>query len=113
MEVLKVSKIDNNKEFLRLVAENPELPIIPMVNYEVCAGDYGYWYGSFGNSKIEKVVNYQLHSEDLLIEYDEKDRIFDAIQDYDVNENLTDDEIWEMVDNLNWKPAILVYIELS
>ena len=41
--------INKSEELLKLVAENPDLPVVPMVDSEVCGGDeYGYWLGEFG-----------------------------------------------------------------
>lgn len=49
----------NVKQALELIKENPELPIMPLVNYEVAAGDEcKYWVGSWGESKIDKYCNY-------------------------------------------------------
>lgn len=40
---------NNAKELIRLIQENPDLPIIPMVNEEVVADDsYTYWMGEWG-----------------------------------------------------------------
>lgn len=38
----------NTNELLRLIAENPDLPVVPMVDYEVVYEGYGRWLGSFG-----------------------------------------------------------------
>lgn len=43
---------ENTMKFLKLVKENPNLPIIPLVNYEVVCEDYGNWVGSFGSSFV-------------------------------------------------------------
>ena len=39
--------IENTTKFLELVKEHPDLPIIPLVNYEVVCEGYGNWVGSF------------------------------------------------------------------
>lgn len=44
-----------NKELLRLVAENPDMPVIAMVNGEICWDDGSYWMGSFSAVSIELV----------------------------------------------------------
>lgn len=41
--------MSNTKELLKLVAENPDLPIIPLVDSEVVPEDCGRWLGSFGS----------------------------------------------------------------
>lgn len=43
-----------SEKFLRLVKENPDLPIIPMVDSAVVGdADYGLWLGSFGDCRID------------------------------------------------------------
>lgn len=44
-----------NKELLKLVAENPELPIVAMVNGEVCWDGDNYWMARFSSVSIENV----------------------------------------------------------
>ena len=44
-----------NKELLRLAAENPDLPIVAMVNGEICGDGYLYWMASFSSVSIENV----------------------------------------------------------
>lgn len=47
-----------SEKFLRLVRENPDLPIIPMVDSAVVAdNDYGSWLGSFGDCRIDSYVS--------------------------------------------------------
>lgn len=44
-------------ELLRLIKENPDLPILPMVDGEICAGDdYGYWSGSWGTARVDEFL---------------------------------------------------------
>lgn len=40
----------NTENLLKLIKENPSLPIVLMVDYEVVGGDYGRWLGSFGSA---------------------------------------------------------------
>lgn len=47
-----------NKSFLKLIADNPELPIIPMVDYEIVGEDWGRWMGSFGDAYVGEYVCY-------------------------------------------------------
>ena len=39
---------ENREELFRLIKENPELPIVPMVDAEIVADDCGYWIGAWG-----------------------------------------------------------------
>lgn len=43
------------KELVKLVAENPDLPIIALVHGEVCGDDCGYWLGHCGSASVELV----------------------------------------------------------
>lgn len=43
------------KELVKLVAENPDLPIVAMVNGDICWDDNCYWMGSFSSTSIELV----------------------------------------------------------
>ncbi|MCH5279718.1 MAG: hypothetical protein J1E60_08025 [Christensenellaceae bacterium] len=45
----------NLEELLRLIQENPDLPVVPMVDNDIVAGDeYCRWRGSFGEVKIRE-----------------------------------------------------------
>ena len=51
----------NVEKFVRLVTENPNLPVIPMVDYEVVGDAWGRWVGSFGYCYIGEYTVYQDH----------------------------------------------------
>lgn len=40
---------ERNQELIRIVAENPDLPIVAMVDSDIVCEDYGRWLASFGN----------------------------------------------------------------
>ena len=44
-----------NQKFVDLVAANPELPIVAMVNGEICFDDNMYWLGGFSVASIELI----------------------------------------------------------
>ncbi len=45
-----------NYTLLKLVEENPSLPIVPMTHYEVVGGDSGYWMGKIESVEIKEYV---------------------------------------------------------
>lgn len=98
--------------FLKIVKENPKLPIVPMVDSEIVADEgYSWWLGSFG----ESFVGHYYNNDDRVIvrEHEDDTDIFEdcfCVEDFD--ENITDEEISKVVDNLKWIRAILVRIEL-
>lgn len=70
------------EELKKLIIENPELDIVTMVNYEVCASDdYTYWLGIFLKAEVTEMLVYServYHSKD----FDElSDVVYDILQD--------------------------------
>lgn len=118
MEIIeRFSKNARTNEFINLVKENPDMPIIPMVDAEVVGGDdYGCWMGCFGYSRVEDVY---LGSERLHIKDDEDEeevlcdlaeckycRTPDGKDIYDLPE-----EEWDaLYKSIPWIKAIVVYI---
>jgi hypothetical protein len=50
--------IEINSKFIELIKQNPDLPILAWVNYEVVAGDdYAHWLGEISKATIEKYVS--------------------------------------------------------
>ena len=49
---------DNIKELLELISDNPELPIICMVESEIIGDDYGRWMAQIGRSIVGEFASY-------------------------------------------------------
>lgn len=49
---------ERNQELLRIVAENPDLPIVAMVDSDVVCEDNGWWLASFGNVEVGEYALY-------------------------------------------------------
>lgn len=81
---------NNINKLLELVKENPNLPIIPMVNYEICDG----------------CVRFKSDAEE--------DTIAEGIAEYKYGDCTNVDNWKRAEDDLKtlWKKAIIVYIEL-
>jgi hypothetical protein len=101
--------MDNTQKLLQLAAENPDLPIVPMVDYDVVGDGYGFWLGEFGRCEVGE---YALYSDRY---YDERDELKDDY--YCTNaedfEGYTDDDLEEALDLATdhmWIKAIIVYI---
>lgn len=102
-------------ELLRLIVENPSLPVVPMVSSEVVSdNDYAYWLGSFSSSTVDEYVclNERFYTRD------NQDEIEDDFSDYlcDDYPDMPDEEFYKMihekVEALPWTKAIIVYIDL-
>lgn len=102
-------------ELLKLVKENPELPIMAMVSGEVCGGnEYAYWMGSIHRCCIDEYLIDEWYGdgcvrfksdadEDTIIEGIAEQKYDGTDEDYDRAE--------EEIKTL-WKRAIIVYVEL-
>lgn len=85
---------DKAQVLLNLIQENPDLPIIPMVDYAIVYGDYGRWMGSFGYCYVGEYACYRDRF------YDEREAFEEAYYDHN------DEELCEM---FNYNPYIGQY----
>lgn len=83
-----------NKALLRIVAENPDLPIVAMVDSDIVCEDYGRWLASFGRAYVGE---YAIYNEKY---YDNRE---DFKEDYFC---CNDDELCE---KFNFNPHITDY----
>ena len=51
-------KNKSTQELLKLVAENPELPLKFFTNWQVCCEDHGYWMGEIETVEVCEIVTY-------------------------------------------------------
>ncbi len=97
-------------ELIRLITENPGLPVVPMVDAEICSEGWGCWMGAFGKACIDEYI---IAQERVLFKSD--DDIFDTLErylsDYEY-ENLpaAESECRKVYDSLPWVKAIIVNI---
>ena len=108
--------MNNTQEFIKLVQENPDLPIVPMVDSEVVCDDCHWWLGSFGHCEITEYVCIEMYNEYRFVVRDD----IDEIEEYFMNELLYEDESLseeevetmaiEKAKALNWIKAIIVWI---
>lgn len=100
----------NRNDLFKLMQENPDLPVLPMVDGEIPGDDCGYWLGAWGTSHLEE---YLVDNGQVLFKSD--DDVFDVLERF-----LPDDEYYRLPDvesecrkvynALPWKKAIVVYI---
>ena len=106
-------KMQNIEKLLKLIKENPELPIIPMVSNDVCSDDSGYWEGEWGSAYVDEFLYCPLRN---YIAFKNDDDVYDTLERYlrpDEFERLpeSEDECREIYNQLPWKKAIIVNIE--
>lgn len=114
MSDTRKKSVENLSNLVKLMNENPELEIVPMVDSEIVASDeHAYWMGRWGAAEIGEYrcadgrVYFKEHDFDELVE--------DFIDsNYEFYENLSDDELEKLaekkINNLEWTKAIVVNI---
>lgn len=104
---------DKTKELLKLIKENPELPIVPFVDGSIGEDEGQYWLGSFEDAHINEYLLPSINSMPVFFKSDNE--IFDTLgaflTDYEF-ESLpdTEDECRDTYNALPWKKAIILYI---
>lgn len=116
--------MSKHEELFKLIKENPELPIVPMVFWEVCADDRGYWLGELGMCGIDEYIIFEKYGKKrYCFKSDDFEYLVDYYienHDWELEDDLEnkDDEIqkeqlaMKIVDNLKWVKCIYVRIEL-
>lgn len=99
------------EELFRLVKENPDLPILPMVDSEIVADDgYSRWTASWGSAYVEEYI---IGNEKVWFKNDKdaKEVLNDCVGGIDFYE-MDEEKINEEYENLPWIKAIIVNIDL-
>ena len=103
---------ENCGKLLKLIQENPELPIVPVVDGEIPGDDCGYWLGSWGYAAIDEYI---ITHERVCFKSD--DDVFDVLErclstdEFDALPE-TESECRPFYNALPWIKAIIVYIVL-
>lgn len=107
-------------DFLRLVKENPDLPIVAAVDSDVVCGEgYGWWFGAFGLAEKGAYVCVEMRGESRLFTKDDQEEI----EEYFADEMASEEEFdlhgieieklaHEKAEALPWIEAIIVRIGL-
>lgn len=104
------------EKLINLMKENPDLPVIPMVDAEVVGDDYGYWLGAWGYCEIKEYYNGRdrIH---FKTDEDEETVLSDMVGcEYCLTKDgrdiydLSDDEWKTLYESLPWEKAIVVGI---
>ena len=103
------------EELFKLMQENPDLPVVPMVDADIVAGDdYGRWMGSWGSASVDE---YLIPPDDRPMIFKSDDDVFDTLEqclpeaEFEaLPEN--ESECRPFYDALPWVKAIIVNINL-
>lgn len=107
----------NLSELFILIKNNPDLPVIPVVDSEIVADDaYSSWLGSWGKARIATFLSTEKWG---MIEKEYDSALFERWFDYEecgITKEMSDFEAEEImaekIDSLPWQTAILVSIDL-
>lgn len=103
----------NREEFLKLMKENPDLPIFPMVDYEVVCEDYCRCLGAWGSSYIGECY---IGRERVYFREDddpsEVERVLSEEYGYDNYMDMDDEQQAKAYADMPWVKAIIVNIDL-
>lgn len=110
----------------RLILKYPELPVIPMVDWEVCASDGGRWMASVGKARIAEYMWKQgEYGDPVLIYRHQANELVDAMtEEAEIHTNTEADaekervynearqQAWKKISEMEWKKALFVEIDL-
>lgn len=104
---------DNIKHLIRLMDENPDLPVIPMVGQDIVADCTGEWVAHFGKAEIKKMC---IYGEKVIFREDKNAiKTVEALELEGLTEGRAREESIEKLngylDELEWLEAIIVHIE--
>lgn len=104
----------NREELFKLMQENPELPVVAMVDGEIPGDDCGYWLGAWGSARVDE---YFISERAERVFFKSDDDVFDTLErhmSYEEFEALpeSEEECRAFYDALPWTKAIVVYINL-
>lgn len=68
---------ENAKRLLALIEENPDLPIVPMVDAEICGDDYGTYMGGWGAARVDEYI---ITANDETVIFKSDDDVFDTLE---------------------------------
>ena len=107
---------DQKNELLKLIQENQDLPVVPMVDSEIVCDDCGYWLGVWGSARITEyyIGKERVYFKDECDQEDVLNDMNDCMCGYDQNGRdiyeWSDEEWDELFESLPWIRAIVVYI---
>ena len=108
----KMTERENREKLFQLMRENPDLPVVPLVDGEIPGDDCGYWLGAWGHAEVDE---YLICKRDDCISFKSWDDVFDVLEKYLTDEEFeklpeSESECRAYYDALPWKKAIIVYI---
>lgn len=105
---------NNREELFRLMQENPDLPVFPIVDGEIAGEICEYWLGTWGVARVDEYI-IALGNERGEMFIKGNSNVLEVLARYlsdDEFNALTVESCRSRYNNLPWKKAIIVYIDL-
>ena len=106
---------ENVRNLINLIKQYPDLPIVPMVGYDVVDDDYGTWMGKWGEARIDEYLligNNEYVAGTVYFKSDEDiESVLYRYFSEDEYERMTDEEAADKYEKLPWIKAIIVDID--
>lgn len=102
------------EKLFKLMKENPDLPIVPVVDYEVVGEETAYWQGALGESRVGEYVS-NIDGRFHLRDDEEMSEAYELVEKkhgYETVEKLSEEAVLKAYADLPWRKAIIVEIDL-
>ena len=101
----------HNRELFTLLMNNPDLPVICWVDSDIIPDyEYGRYQGSFGDCHIIEYIDVEMYRDYREFVYKDDTEEYEAF--LAETTDMTDEEIAEFINNIQWTKAIAVNIDL-
>lgn len=101
----------NTKTLLRLVADNPDLPIVPVIDGDTCGHDgYSSYMGKLGRCWVDEYVIDEWYGDGRVLFRDEEEALIESIAEGKYNGTEEDYIRAEEEAKALWKKAIILSI---
>lgn len=99
-------------ELFKLMQENPELPVVPFVDADICWDDYGTYIGSWGSARVDEYI---IPPNDDYVRFKSDDDLFYVLERFLSEEEFealpeNESDCRPIYDALPWVKAIVVNI---
>lgn len=115
----KFDIVKDSAELRKMIAENPNLPIVVMSSYEACTDEYYWTYCSDVRCEVGEVLDYECPWKEGRV-YSDRTEFEDDLADYlsdeyeDMDHRLTDNEFEKLLEHQKekyepyWHKAIII-----
>lgn len=108
--------MSNVENLIKLIKENPDLEIVPMVDTEVVGDcDHAWWVAKFGKASIKEIWACD-QRERVFIREEDEDELVDEEYDLLYDADISDEEAFELAEKkvaaYDWKKVIAVNIHV-